>query len=48
MISYSDHTTMGGQVIAHRLRMMAQNWNIIWIVGRISFLLSFLFFLMFR
>jgi hypothetical protein len=26
---YSDHTTMGGQVLAHRFRMMAQNWRII-------------------
>lgn len=46
MSKYSDHTTTGGQVIAHRFRMMAQNWNIIWIVGRISFLFSFFFYLM--
>lgn len=44
MSKYSDHTTVGGQVIAHRLRMMKQNWNVIWLVGRISFLLSFLFY----
>lgn len=48
MSRYSDHTTMGGQVIAHRLRMMAQNWNIIWIVGRVSFLFSFFFHLMIK
>jgi hypothetical protein len=34
---------MGGQVIAHRIRMMKQNWNIIWIIGRVCFLLSFIF-----
>lgn len=44
MSKYSDHTTVGGQVIAHRLRMMKQNWNVIWLVGRISFLISFLFY----
>lgn len=46
MSKYSDHTTTGGQVIAHRFRMMAQNWNIIWIVGRVGFLFSFFFYLM--
>ena len=44
MSKYSDHTTVGGQVIAHRLRMMKQNWNVIWLVGRISFLLSLVFY----
>ena len=48
MSKYSDHTTTGGQVIAHRFRMMAQNWNIIGIVGRISFLFSFFFYLMLK
>ena len=48
MSKYSDHTTVGGQVLAHRIRMMSQNWNIIWIVGRVGFLLSFVFYLMIR
>jgi type IV secretory pathway TraG/TraD family ATPase VirD4 len=42
---YSDHSTIGGQVLAHRVRMMMQNWNVIWLVGRLSFLGSFLFYL---
>jgi len=46
MSKYSDHTTIGGQVLAHRVRMMRQNWNVIWIVGRVSCLLSFIFYLM--
>jgi hypothetical protein len=33
MSRYSDHTTVGGQVIAHRFRMMKQNWRIIFMVG---------------
>ena len=48
MSKYSDHATMGGQVLAHRVRMMKQNWNIIWIIGRICFLLSFILKMMFR
>jgi hypothetical protein len=48
MSKYSDHTTVGGQVLAHRIRMMRQNWNVIWIVGRVSFLLSFVFYIMFK
>ncbi len=48
MSKYSDHATMGGQVIAHRIRMMKQNWNIIWIIGRVCFLLSFIFSSMMR
>lgn len=48
MSKYSDHTTVGGQVLAHRIRMMTQNWSIIWIVGRISFLGSFLFYTTFK
>jgi type IV secretory pathway TraG/TraD family ATPase VirD4 len=38
---YSDHSTVGGQVMAHRMRMMMQNWNVIWLVGRLSFLGTF-------
>lgn len=48
MSKYSDHTTVGGQVLAHRVRMMRQNWSVIWIVGRVSFLLSFVFYHMFK
>lgn len=48
MSKYSDHTTMGGQVISHRFRMMAQNWNIVWIIGRVSFLFSFFFYIMIK
>ena len=48
MNKYSDHATMGGQVLAHRIRMMKQNWNIIWIIGRVCFLLSFIFSSMIR
>lgn len=48
MSKYSDHATMGGQVLAHRIRMMKQNWNIIWIIGRVCFLLSFIFSSMIR
>lgn len=48
MSKYSDHTTVGGQVLAHRIRMMKQNWHVIWIIGRVSFLLSFFFYVMFN
>lgn len=48
MSKYSDHTTVGGQVLAHRIRMMRQNWNVIWIVGKVSFLLSFVFHIIIR
>lgn len=33
MSKYSDHTTVGGQVLAHRVRMMKQNGRIIFLVG---------------
>jgi type IV conjugative transfer system coupling protein TraD len=46
MSRYSDHSTVGGQVLAHRVRMMRQNWSIVWIIGRASFLLSFVFCMM--
>ena len=46
MSRYSDDMTVGGQVIAHRVRMMRQNWGVIWIVARVSFLLSFLGYIM--
>lgn len=45
MSRYSDHTTVGGQVLAHRVRMMRQNWYVIWLVGRMGFLLGFVFYL---
>lgn len=48
MSKYSDHTTVGGQVLAHRMRMMKQNWHIILIIGKIGFLLSFLFGILMR
>jgi hypothetical protein len=48
MSRYSDHTTVGGQVLAHRVRMMRQNWNVIWIIGRVSFLLSFVSCMMYK
>lgn len=48
MSKYSDHTTVGGQVLAHRIRMMQQNWSIIWIIGRISFVFTFIFSLIIR
>ena len=41
MAKYSDHSTIGGQVLAHRIRMMKQNANIIFIAGKIGFLLCF-------
>jgi drug/metabolite transporter (DMT)-like permease len=44
MSKYSDHTTMGEQVLAHRFRMMAQNWRIIGLVGYLSGLAFFIFF----
>lgn len=48
MSKYSDHTTVGGQVLAHRFRMMLQNWHIIWLIGRVSFFLSFIFYILMR
>ncbi|MDR1235370.1 MAG: type IV secretion system DNA-binding domain-containing protein [Holosporaceae bacterium] len=48
MSKYSDHTTVGGQVLAHRVRMMKQNWNIVRIIGRAGFLLSFVCYLLFK
>ncbi len=33
MSKYSDHTTVGGQVLAHRVRMMKQNCRIIFLMG---------------
>jgi type IV secretory pathway TraG/TraD family ATPase VirD4 len=32
---------VGGQVLAHRFRMMAQNWRIIGVIGKFSWLISF-------
>ena len=41
MAKYSDHSTIGGQVLAHRIRMIKQNANIIFIAGKIGFVLCF-------
>lgn len=41
MAKYSDHSTIGGQVLAHRIRMIKQNANIIFIAGKIGFALCF-------
>ncbi|GHT94414.1 hypothetical protein FACS1894122_11010 [Alphaproteobacteria bacterium] len=43
---WTDHTTVGGQVLAHRFRMMQQNWRIIGLVGYSSFIIFFLFYLL--
>jgi hypothetical protein len=43
---WTDHTTVGGQVIAHRFRMMQQNWKIIGRVGYCSGIVFFLFYLL--
>ena len=40
--------TVGGQVVAHRVRMMRQNWAVIWLIGRVSFLLSFIFYMLYK
>jgi hypothetical protein len=45
---YSDHSTVGGQVLAHRFRMMTQNWRIILTVAKFSWLLFFLAYLLWR
>ena len=42
MAKYSDHSTIGGQVLAHRIRMIKQNANIIFIAGKIGFAICFL------
>ncbi len=42
MAKYSDHSTIGGQVLAHRIRMIKQNANIIFIAGKIGFAVCFL------
>jgi hypothetical protein len=46
MSKYSDHTTVGGQVLAHRFRMMAQNWRIVCLVGYGSGLIFFFSYLL--
>jgi type IV conjugative transfer system coupling protein TraD len=46
MSRYSDHTTVGGQVLAHRFRMMKQNWRVILTIGKFSWLLFFLGYLL--
>lgn len=42
MAKYSDHSTIGGQVLSHRIRMIKQNANIIFIAGKIAFVIGFL------
>lgn len=41
MSKYSDYTTVGGQVLAHRVRMMGRSWYILFVVGKVSFFLAF-------
>jgi hypothetical protein len=48
MSKYSDHSTVGGQVLAHRFRMMTQNWRIIGTIGKFSWLISFVGYLLGR
>lgn len=48
MSKYSDNATVGGQVLAHRVRMMRQIWNIVWLVGRCNFVLMFFGYMLFR
>lgn len=42
MAKYSDHSTIGGQVLAHRIRMIKQNANIIFNAGKIGFLVGYI------
>jgi hypothetical protein len=42
MSAYSDHSTVGGQVLAHRFRMTMQNWRLVGTVGKFAWLFSFL------
>lgn len=42
MAKYSDHSTIGGLVLSHRIRMIKQNANIIFIAGKIAFIIGFL------
>lgn len=46
MSKYSDHSTVGGQVLAHRFRMMTQNWRVIAAIGKFSWLISFVWYLL--
>lgn len=48
MSKYSDPTTVGGQVIAHRFRMMRQNASMIGKIGKWSFALTFVLSLFYR
>jgi type IV conjugative transfer system coupling protein TraD len=45
MSKYSDHSTVGGQVLAHRFRMMTQNWRIVGTIGKFSWLISFVWYM---
>jgi hypothetical protein len=46
MSAYSDHSTVGGQVLAHRFRMTMQNWRLVGTVGKFAWLFSFLGYLL--
>ena len=48
MSKYSDNATIGGQVLAHRVRMMRQIGGTIYFIGKCSFLMSFFGYLFFR
>ena len=48
MAKYSDHSTIGGQVLAHRIRMIRQNANIIFTAGKIGFLVGYVGYLCYR
>ena len=42
MAKYSDHSTIGGQVLTHRIRMIQQDVKIIFLSGKITFIISYL------
>lgn len=48
MAKYSDHSTIGGQVLTHRIRMIQQNVKIIFLSGKITFIVSYLSYLFIR
>ena len=48
MAKYSDHSTIGGQVLAHRIRMIKQNAAIIFTAGKIGFVIGYIGYLCYR
>lgn len=48
MAKYSNHSTIGGQVLTHRIRMIQQNIKIIFLSGRIAFIVSYLGYLFYK